>query len=122
MKIVPTHQLPPGENQLEKKPFSVSLITYLVTATATMSQVLTVIGATGAQGSSVVNHALKDGKYKVRAITRNVTSSKAKALASRGVEVVSADINSEESLLKAFEVSVVFCTERTACTLADEDE
>jgi saccharopine dehydrogenase-like NADP-dependent oxidoreductase len=73
-----------------------------------MSQILTVMGATGAQGSSVVNHALKDGKYKIRAVTRNVNSEKAKALASRGVEVVAADINSEESLLKAFEVSVVF--------------
>jgi len=70
-----------------------------------MSQILTIVGATGAQGSSVLNHALKDGTYKIRAITRNVNSEKAKALASRGVEVVTADINSEDSLIKAFEGS-----------------
>jgi len=67
-----------------------------------MSQVFTVIGATGAQGSAVVNQALKDGVYKVRAITRNVNGEQAKALHAKGVEVVSADVNSEESLLKAF--------------------
>jgi uncharacterized protein YbjT (DUF2867 family) len=71
-----------------------------------MAPILTVIGATGAQGGSVVNQALKDGKYKVRAITRNVNSDKAKALASRGVEVVAADVNDEQSLTKAFEVSI----------------
>lgn len=75
-----------------------------------MSQILTIVGATGAQGSSVLNHALKDGKYKIRAITRNVNSEKAKALASRGVEVVTADINSEDSLIKAFEVRAIFFT------------
>jgi uncharacterized protein YbjT (DUF2867 family) len=71
-----------------------------------MAPILTVIGATGAQGGSVLNQALKDGKYKVRAITRNVNSDKAKALASRGVEVVAADVNNEQSLTKAFEVSI----------------
>ncbi len=69
-----------------------------------MSPILSVIGATGAQGSSVVNSALKDGTYKVRAITRKVDSDKAKALAAKGVEVVAADLNDEESLVKAFEV------------------
>ena len=69
-----------------------------------MAPILTVVGATGAQGSSIVSHALKTGTYKVRAITRNTTSAKAKALEAQGVEVVSADVNSEESLTKAFEV------------------
>ena len=69
-----------------------------------MSGIFTVLGATGAQGSAVVNQALKDGKYKVRAITRNTSSDKAKALQARGVEVVSADLDSEESLVKAFNV------------------
>lgn len=69
-----------------------------------MSPILTVIGATGAQGSSIVAHALKNGTYKVRAITRKTTSEKAKALEAQGVEVVSADVNDEASLIKAFEV------------------
>lgn len=69
-----------------------------------MAPILTVIGATGAQGSSIVAHALQSGVYKVRAVTRNTTSAKAKALEAQGVEVVSADVNDEASLTKAFSV------------------
>ena len=50
---------------------------------------------------------LKLDGWKVRAITRNVDSEKAKALASQGAEVVSANIDDEDSLVKAFEVSTV---------------
>jgi len=64
--------------------------------------ILTVVGATGAQGGSVVSAALSEGKYKVRAITRNTNSDKAKALVARGAEVVSADLNNEASLAAAF--------------------
>jgi len=64
--------------------------------------ILTVIGATGAQGSSIVNAALAAGIYQVRAITRNTTSEKADTLRSRGAEVVSADLNDESSLVAAF--------------------
>lgn len=71
-----------------------------------MAPILTIIGATGAQGSSIVAHALQSGKYKVRAITRNTTGPKAKALEAQGVEVVTADVNSEASLIKAFEVCI----------------
>ena len=70
-----------------------------------MSKILTVVGATGVQGGSVVASALKDGKYKVRGITRNAQSESAKALASKGVEVVTASLDDVESLSKAFEVS-----------------
>jgi uncharacterized protein YbjT (DUF2867 family) len=69
-----------------------------------MSAILIVIGATGSQKGSVVNRALKDGQYKVRGITRDVNSDKAKTLAARGVELVTADLNDEQSLIKAFEV------------------
>jgi hypothetical protein len=69
-----------------------------------MAPILTVIGATGAQGSSVVDHALKAGTYRVRAVTRNPNGEKAKALSAKGVEVVQADVNDEESLVKAFSV------------------
>jgi len=70
-----------------------------------MSPIFTVLGATGAQGGSVVDHALKAGVYKVRAVTRNPNSEKGKALAAKGAEVVQADVNDEESLVKAFHVS-----------------
>lgn len=64
--------------------------------------VLTVIGATGAQGGSVVDSALAAGQYHVRAITRNTISPKAVDLAARGAELISADLNDEASLITAF--------------------
>lgn len=70
-----------------------------------MSKILTVVGATGAQGGSVVTSALKSGAYKVRGVTRNVESARAKALAAQGVEMVAADTNDLASLVKAFKVS-----------------
>lgn len=69
-----------------------------------MSKLLTVVGATGTQGLSLIDAALKDGSYRVRGLTRNPSSEKAKNLSLRGVEVVKADINDEESLVKAFQV------------------
>ncbi|OAL26880.1 hypothetical protein AYO20_09913 [Fonsecaea nubica] len=70
-----------------------------------MAKLLTVVGATGTQGLSVINAVLADGSYKVRGLTRNPSSDKAAALGKRGVEVVKADINNEQSLVKAFEGS-----------------
>ncbi|KAF1991991.1 NmrA-like family protein-like protein [Aulographum hederae CBS 113979] len=70
-----------------------------------MAKILTVVGATGIQGGSVVAAALKDKIYKVRGITRNVNSDAAKALKAKGVEVVAADVNDVDSIVKAFEGS-----------------
>ncbi|KAM0311558.1 hypothetical protein ACHAO8_007061 [Botrytis cinerea] len=69
-----------------------------------MSKILTVVGATGAQGGSVVASALKSD-YKVRGITRNVESAASKALIAQGVEMVAADADDVASLVKAFEGS-----------------
>lgn len=69
-----------------------------------MSKIIAVIGATGIQGSGVVNAFLKDPTWKIRAITRNPSSDKAKALTAQGVEVVSAELDNIESLKKAFAV------------------
>lgn len=68
-------------------------------------KVIAVIGATGAQGSGLVRAILNDksSEFKVRAITRNVNSDKAKDLAQKGVEVVPADLDNQDSLKKAFE-------------------
>lgn len=65
-----------------------------------------IIGATGGQGGSVVDTFLADGTYQVRGITRNVNSANAQALHKRGVEVVSADLNNEASLVEAFKVCI----------------
>ena len=66
-----------------------------------MSRLITVFGATGAQGGSVVRAFLAEGKFKVRGITRSVESKKAKELASQGVEMVQASLDEPESLRKA---------------------
>src|SRR3954470_16834626 len=62
------------------------------------------MGATGSQGGGLVKAIMADksGEFTARAITRDVNSDKAKALAALGAEVVAADIDNEESLKKAF--------------------
>lgn len=69
-----------------------------------MAPRITVIGATGKQGGSVVDTFLKDGNLQVRALTRNTDSPKAQALAKQGAEVVQANFDDLDSLRKAFEV------------------
>jgi uncharacterized protein YbjT (DUF2867 family) len=68
------------------------------------SKIIAVMGATGAQGGGLVRAILADpqGGFRVRAITRDVNSDKAKALAKLGVEVVAADASDEASLVRAF--------------------
>jgi uncharacterized protein YbjT (DUF2867 family) len=74
-----------------------------------MSKIIAIVGATGTQGGSIIAALENNPAYKIRALTRNPNSDKAKALASRGVEVVAADVNDEASLVKAFDgTSVVF--------------
>lgn len=68
-------------------------------------KVIAVIGATGSQGAGLIRAILDDprGEFTARAITRDLNSPKAKALASQGVEVVAGDIDDEESIARAFE-------------------
>jgi len=67
-------------------------------------KVIAVVGATGAQGGGLVRAILNDrnGGFAVRAITRNAGSDKGKALAQAGAEVVTADLDDEASVAKAF--------------------
>jgi uncharacterized protein YbjT (DUF2867 family) len=67
-------------------------------------KIIAVAGATGAQGEGLVRAVLSDknAAFTVRAITRDVQSDKAKGLAALGTEVVAADLDSPESLMKAF--------------------
>jgi uncharacterized protein YbjT (DUF2867 family) len=68
-------------------------------------KIIAVVGATGAQGGGLVRAILGDpnGGFAARALTRNVNSDKAKALAKAGAELVTADIDDQESLNRAFE-------------------
>ena len=75
-------------------------------------KIIAVVGATGAQGGGLVRAILNDknGGFTVRAITRDVQSDKAKGLAALGAEVVAANLDSPESLKKAFAGTYgVFC-------------
>jgi uncharacterized protein YbjT (DUF2867 family) len=67
-------------------------------------KIIAVVGATGAQGGGLVRAILADkhGEFAVRALTRDVDSDKAKALAAMGAEVVAANVDDEASLKKAF--------------------
>jgi uncharacterized protein YbjT (DUF2867 family) len=67
-------------------------------------KIITVIGATGAQGGGLVRAILADrsGGFAVRAITRNPDSEKAQALRVASAEVVAADIDDPATLDKAF--------------------
>ena len=66
---------------------------------------IAVVGATGAQGGGLVRAILADpqGGFAARALTRDVTTEKARALAAAGAEVVAADVDDAASLRRAFE-------------------
>lgn len=72
-------------------------------------QVVTIFGATGNQGGSVVKTILNTPslahRFSLRGVTRNTSSGPAKSLASQGVEVVPADLNDPSSLEKALKGS-----------------
>ena len=72
-----------------------------------MANILTIFGATGQQGGSIVDYVINDPElskqYKVRAITRDLTSSAAQTLLQKGVEVVKADSDDQESLKQAMQ-------------------
>jgi len=57
-----------------------------------MSKLLTVFGATGIQGGSVIRAVLADPilskDFKIRAITRDVSKPSAQALTKQGIEVI----------------------------------
>lgn len=67
-------------------------------------RIIAVVGATGAQGGALVRAILndKDGGFKVRALTRNAESDKAKQLKLMGAEVVEADVDDKQSIIAAF--------------------
>ncbi|GAB1735817.1 hypothetical protein NU219Hw_g5158t1 [Hortaea werneckii] len=74
-----------------------------------MSRTIAVVGSTGQQGGAVVHALLQASGWKVRGITRNISSQKAKELAAQGVDMVAGDIDDIESLISAFkDVQAIF--------------
>ena len=68
-------------------------------------KVIAVTGATGAQGGGLARALLSDPEsaFLVRAITRNPESEAALALRRLGADVVRADLDDADSLLRAFD-------------------
>lgn len=68
-------------------------------------KIITVFGATGAQGGGLTRAILNDqnSEFSVRAVTRDVNSGKAKELEKLGAEVVAADIDNPDQLRKALD-------------------
>ncbi|SPO06486.1 related to nitrogen metabolic regulation protein nmr [Cephalotrichum gorgonifer] len=69
-------------------------------------KIITVLGATGAQGGSVADVFLSDTKlhceWTVRAVTRDPSKPEAQKLRNRGAEVVRADLDDKSSLIRVF--------------------
>ncbi|KAJ6190684.1 hypothetical protein N7519_000705 [Penicillium mononematosum] len=74
-----------------------------------MSKIITVFGATGQQGGSVIRTILQDEtlskEFKIRGVSRDTSKPEAQVLLKQGVELVPADMNSKESLVKAIQGS-----------------
>ncbi|KAK9358132.1 hypothetical protein V1504DRAFT_442376 [Lipomyces starkeyi] len=70
-----------------------------------MSKLITVFGATGNQGGSVIRAVLADPvlskEFRIRGITRDTSKPAAQELKSKGVEMISADMSSIESVAPA---------------------
>lgn len=94
-----------------------------------MSKIITVFGATGNQGGSVITsiqaNSTLSSEYKIRGITRDPSKPAGQKLAEKGVELVKADLSDKESVKKAVEGSdVVFgvtnCMSKSSPTSSTE--
>lgn len=67
-------------------------------------KIIAILGATGAQGGGLARAVAADrgGGFAARAITRTPDSTKARALAAQGIEVVQGDADDHSSLERAF--------------------
>ena len=73
----------------------------------TSKKTIVVFGATGAQGGGLAHAILSDpnSEFQVRAVTRNADSEKAKQLEAQGAEVVEADIDNKQSIVKKLQLA-----------------
>jgi uncharacterized protein YbjT (DUF2867 family) len=69
----------------------------------TAKKIITVFGATGAQGGGLARSILadRDGPFALRAVTRDANSPAARALAAAGAEVVAADLGDAAAVGRA---------------------
>ena len=67
-----------------------------------MSKLIVVNGATGLQSLGIINALSTNPDWEIRGVTRNTNSEKARRPVERGIEIVAADLDDEDSLIKAF--------------------
>ncbi|MBI4545194.1 MAG: NmrA/HSCARG family protein [Gemmatimonadetes bacterium] len=67
------------------------------------ARIVLVTGATGHQGGAVARHLLRDGSFRVRALTRDPSKPAARALVGQGAEVVQGDLDDRASLDRVLE-------------------
>ncbi|WP_285034820.1 NmrA/HSCARG family protein [Plantibacter sp. ME-Dv--P-095] len=77
------------------------------TTPTTSTSTIAVFAATGSQGRAVTDALLARGAQ-VRALVRDTTSEKAKALASKGVELAQVDVHNADTLATALEGVAAF--------------
>jgi hypothetical protein len=89
-------------------------------------KIITVFGATGNQGSSVIDtvfaHPDISAKYQLRGVTRSKNGPKAQTLATRGVEMVEANLFDPPSIKAAVEGSYGVYINTDYWTLLDKDK
>ncbi|TVY83394.1 NmrA-like family domain-containing protein [Lachnellula suecica] len=68
-----------------------------------MPKLIVIVGITGVQGGSVASLFASSPEWTVRGITRNTSSPSAQSWLSKGVSLVTADLNEPSSLIAAFE-------------------
>jgi len=69
---------------------------------AQVKPIISVVGATGAQGGAIVRALLHTGKFEVRGLTRNASSDAAKKLVDLGAKLIQGNINERSDLDKFF--------------------
>lgn len=65
-------------------------------------KIITIVGATGNQGVSIINALSTKTEFHIRGLTRNPSSPQAKELVAKGVEIVQANIDDPSSIKAAF--------------------
>ena len=89
------------------------------------TKTIAVVGATGATAGGLARAILSDpaDRYVCRAITRDPGSAAAQALADQGAEVVQADLDDYDSLVRAFDgADGAFCMTNFFVTFSAEQE
>jgi len=68
-----------------------------------LKKIFVVCGATGSQGGSVINALLENPSFNLRALTRDPSKPRARALVEKGVEVVRCNMHDRAEVQRAFE-------------------